>query len=35
MRSLTEIHGLLDRLDECVADDLEAQDLDFKHTNSC
>jgi ATP-dependent DNA helicase RecG len=30
MRSLSEILALLDRLDECVADDLEAQDLDFK-----
>ena len=30
MRTLREIEALLGRLDECVADDLEDQDLDFK-----
>jgi len=30
MRSLDEIHRLLDRLDHQIADDLESQDLDFK-----
>lgn len=30
MRTLREIETLLERLDECVADDLEDQDLDFK-----
>lgn len=29
MRTLREVETLLGRLDECVADDLEAQDLDF------
>lgn len=30
MKTLREIEALLERLEECVADDLEAQDLDFK-----
>ena len=30
MRSIAEIHELLDRLNEVVADELEDQDLDFK-----
>lgn len=34
MRSLTDFRALLDRLEECVADELEARDLDFKHWNN-
>lgn len=30
MRNESEIHALLERLDEVIADDLEGQDLDFK-----
>ncbi|WP_100401527.1 RNA-binding domain-containing protein [Bacillus sp. FJAT-42315] len=30
MRSVEEIEKLLDQLEDCIADDLEAQDLDFK-----
>jgi ATP-dependent DNA helicase RecG len=33
MKSTTEIVALLDRLDKCIADDLESQDLDFKQWN--
>ncbi|MHA6261440.1 ATP-binding protein [Sporosarcina sp. CAU 1771] len=33
MRSVEEIEKLLDQLEDCIADDLEAQDLDFKEWN--
>lgn len=31
MRTLKQIESLLDELENCIADDLEDQDLDFKH----
>ena len=34
MRSLEEISELLNQLDDVVADELEAQDLDFKEWNT-
>lgn len=33
MRAIEEIVGLLDELENCIADDLEADDLDFKEWN--
>lgn len=33
MRSIIDIELLLDKLEDCIADDLEAQDLDFKEWN--